>query len=377
MQTSLHVRAVHPDGSPPTWLAVGLNTLVFSPTKARDTVPSNGRASRPTRKGRNESHRLPALRVTRRSSTPGCRTAVGAGQRCSDTCACGVREQVRLGESDGSPRLHTYERQWLPRKPKRPILGSDVSGTIEAVGTDVTQFHVGDEVLGDILWHGLGGFARYVSAPERAPLILKPKSMTSEQAATIPQAALLALQGLRHEGQVEPGDKVLINGAGGGGGTFANQPARSWGAEVTGVDSTTKLDAMRTIGAEHVIGYTGEDYAKSGQTYDRILDFAAHRSLFAYKKALRPNGTYAMVGGSTLRLVQAGVFGSFISKRGTATMGLLIAKPNKEDLSHVVTLVEPGELTPVIDRHYQLSEVPEALRRLGDELAIGKIVITV
>jgi len=262
-------------------------------------------------------------------------------------------------------------------KPKRPILGSDIAGRVEAVGNNVKQFRPGDEVFGDILWHGLGGFAEYVSVSESAPLVLKPPSMTFEEAAAIPQAAVIGLQGLRDKGQIQQGHSVLVNGAGGGGGTFAVQIAKSLGAEVTGVDSTTKLDMMRSIGADQVIDYTSEDFAKGGQRYDRILDFAAHRSIFAYKRALRPQGIYVMVGGSMPRLLQTLVLGPLISKMGSNEMSLLLAKPNKEDLSYLAGLVEAGVVTPVIDRRYELSEVPEALRYLGEGHVRGKLVIAV
>ncbi len=262
------------------------------------------------------------------------------------------------------------------RKPKRPILGSDLAGTIEAVGADVTEFQPGDEVLADSMWHGNGAFAEYVAIPENAPLVLKPKTVTFEDAAAIPQAAVLALQGLRYERAIQPGDKVLINGAGGGAGTFAVQIAKSLGAEVTGVDSASKLDTLKKIGADHVVDYATEDFVKRGQPYDRILDFASHRSILAYRRALHPEGIYVMVGGSMPRILQTVTLGALISKTGTRKMGLLVAKPNKEDLWYAASLVESGELAPVIDGQYQLSEVPDALKRLGEGLAIGKIIIT-
>lgn len=262
-------------------------------------------------------------------------------------------------------------------KPKNTILGSDVAGRVEAVGKDVTEFQSGDDVLCDTLWHGMGAFAEYVSVPERAPLVAKPAGLTFEEAATLPQAALLALQGLRVRRALRPGDRVLINGAGGGGGTFAVQIAKSLGTEVTGVDSTQKLDMMRSIGADHVIDYTCDNYTRNRQRYDRILDFAAHRSVLACKRALRPEGVYAMVGGSLPRILQTVVLGSLISKMGSKKMSLMVARPNKEDLVHVADLVAAGTLTPVIDSRYELSEVPEALRSLGAGRVLGKAVITI
>ena len=230
-------------------------------------------------------------------------------------------------------------------------------------------------MLADTLYHGLGGFAEYVSVRESAPLVLKPEGLTWEQAAALPQAAVLGLQGLREQGGVEPGQRVLVNGAGGGAGTFAIQIAKSLGAEVTGVDKAEKLELMRSIGADHVVDYTTEDFARSGERYDRILDFSAHRSLFTYRRALRPNGAYLMVGGSTPRIFQAVVLGSLLSKWGNKKLGLLIARPNKEDLSHVAGLVEGGRLAPVIERAYTLVEAPEALSRVGEGRALGKVVI--
>jgi NADPH:quinone reductase-like Zn-dependent oxidoreductase len=259
--------------------------------------------------------------------------------------------------------------------PRTKILGCDIAGRVEAVGRNVKQFEPGDEVFGDISGAGFGGFAEYVCAPEDA-LVLKPAGMTFEQAAAVPQAAALALQGLRDKGQIRPGQKVLINGAGGGAGTFAVQIAKSFGAEVTGVDSTRKLDMMRSIGADHVIDYTQEDFTKNGQRYDWILDFAAHHSIFDYKRALSPKGIYVMVGGSTARIFQAMFLGPLISMTTSKKLGVLILKQNK-DLNVVTELFEAGRVKPVIDKRYPLSEVPEALRYFGEGHARGKLVITV
>jgi len=259
-------------------------------------------------------------------------------------------------------------------KPKTKILGCDIAGRVETIGRNVKQFHPGDEVFGDISGCGWGGFAEYVCASEDA-LVLKPASMTFEEAAAVPQAALLALQGLRDKGQIQPGQKVLINGAGGGAGTFAVQIAKSFGAEVTGVDSTSKLDMMRSIGADQVIDYTQEDFTKNGQRYDLILDFAAHHSIFDYKRALSPRGIYVMVGGSMARIFQALFLGPWISMTGSKKMGILALKPNK-DLAFMKELLEAGKVIPVIDRHYPLSEVAEALRYFGEGRAKGKVVIT-
>ncbi len=259
-------------------------------------------------------------------------------------------------------------------KPKIKILGVDIAGQVEVVGGNVKQFQPGDEVFGDLCGCGWGGFAEYVCALENA-LALKPASMTFEEAAAVPQAAVLALQGLRDKRQIQPGQKVLINGAGGGAGTFAVQIAKSFGAEVTGVDSTSKLDMMRSIGADQVIDYTREDFTKNGQRYDLILDVAAYHSIFDYKRALSPKGIYVMVGGSTARIFQVMFLGPWISMTGSKKMGILMHKPNK-DLAFLKELFEAGKVVPVIDRRYPLSEVAEALRYFGEGHAQGKVVIT-
>ncbi|MFC2045822.1 NAD(P)-dependent alcohol dehydrogenase [Chloroflexota bacterium] len=260
-------------------------------------------------------------------------------------------------------------------KPKIKILGCDIAGRVEAVGRNVKKLRPGDEVFGDISRCGWGGFAEYVCARENA-LELKPAGITFEEAAAVPQAALLALQGLRNKGQIQPGQKVLINGAGGGAGTFAVQIAKSFGAEVTGVDNTGKLDIMRSIGADNVIDYTEEDFTKNGQRYDLILDTAAYHSIFDYKRALSPQGIYVMVGGSTAVAQQAMFLGQWISMIGSKKMGILMHKPNK-DLAFMKELLEAGKVKPVIDKCYPLSEVAEALRYFGEGHARGKVVITV
>jgi NADPH:quinone reductase-like Zn-dependent oxidoreductase len=269
-------------------------------------------------------------------------------------------------------------RMAAPFRPMYKILGSDIAGRVEAVGRNVKQFQPGDEVWGDLSFpHGLGGFAEYVCVTENA-LAPKPASMTFEEAATYPQAAIVALQSLRDKGQIQPGHKVLINGAGGGMGTFAVQLAKYFGAEVTAVDSTRKLDMLRSIGADHVIDYTEEDYTRSGQRYDLILDVAAYRSVFDYRRALTPEGIFMMVGGSVATLIQVISLGALISMTGSKRIGLNAWKPNKrEDLAFLAELFEAGKVVPVIDRRYPLREVPEALRYLEEEPHLGKIVITV
>jgi NADPH:quinone reductase-like Zn-dependent oxidoreductase len=245
------------------------------------------------------------------------------------------------------------------------------------VGKEVRRFRPGDEVFGDLTEYGFGAFAEYVSAPQAA-LALKPPSLTFEEAATIPQAAVMALQGLRDKRPVQPGQKVLINGAGGNIGPFAVQIAKSFGAEVTGVDSTAKLDMLHSIGADHVIDYTKVDYTRSGQRYDRIFDVAAYRSVFESKRALKPRGVYVMVPATIAGTFQAIVFGALISLAGSRKMGMLAWKPmQQDDVAFLIELIEAGKLSPVIDRRYPLSEVPEALRYQADGHPAGKIVITV
>jgi NADPH:quinone reductase-like Zn-dependent oxidoreductase len=215
--------------------------------------------------------------------------------------------------------LEMYVRHGLEGglfEPKYKILGSDVAGRVEAVGRSVTQFQPGDEVFGDCGIAGFGAFAEYVCVPERAVLVRKPASMTFEQAAAIPQAAFIALNGLRDRAQVQPGQRVLINGAGGGAGTFAVQIARSYGAEVTGVDGPSKLEMLRSIGADHVIDYTREDFTRNGQRYDAIVDLAAYRTVLESRRSLTPNGIYLMAGGSGTALWQSAFLGPLISMTG-------------------------------------------------------------
>ncbi|MEA2001039.1 MAG: NAD(P)-dependent alcohol dehydrogenase [Actinomycetota bacterium] len=264
-----------------------------------------------------------------------------------------------------------------PRKPRNSGLGLDVAGQVETVGANVTRFQPGDEVFGDLTEHGFGAFAEYACAAESA-FALKPAGMTFEEAAAVPQAAIMALQGLRGKRPIRPGDKVLINGAGGNVGPFALQIAKSFGAEVTGVDGADKLDMLRSIGADHVIDYTEQDYTRTGQRYDRILDVAAYRSIFASKRALRPEGVYVMVPGSISQMFQAMFVGPLISIAGSHKMGMMMWKPFKaEDVGLLKQLLEAGKVAPVIDRTYPLSEVPEALRYQQEGHTQGKVIITV
>ena len=261
-------------------------------------------------------------------------------------------------------------------KPKNTILGADIAGRVEAVGRNVKQFQPGDEIFGDLYWCGLGAFSEYVCVPENA-LALKPANMTFEEAAAVPQGAFTALHGLRDQGQVQPGQKVLINGASGAVGTFAVQIAKSFGAEVTGVCSTRNLDMARSIGADQVIDYTQEDFTQNEQRYDLILATAGYRSIFDYKRALRPKGIYVETGGSFAQIYQAMILGPFISMTGTKKMVSHLQRPNQKDLVFMKELLEAGKVVPVIDRRYPFSEVAEAVRYYGEGHSQGKVVITV
>jgi len=261
-------------------------------------------------------------------------------------------------------------------KPKYKIPGADVAGRVEAVGRNAKQFQPGDEVFGELGLFGLGAFAQYVSVPENA-LVLKPANISFEEAAAVPYTAITALQGLRDNGQIQPGQKVLIVGASGGIGTFAVQIAKSFGAEVTGVCSTRNLDMVRSIGADQVIDYTQEDFTKSGQRYDLILAAGGYRSIFDYKRALSPKGIYVWAGGSMAGLFQAVLLGPLISMAGSKKMGNLSPRTDPRDLVFLKELLEAGKVVPVIDRRYPLSEVAEAVRYYGEGHSQGKVVITV
>jgi NADPH:quinone reductase-like Zn-dependent oxidoreductase len=263
------------------------------------------------------------------------------------------------------------------RKPKNKIFGTDVSGQVEAVGKSVKQFQPGDEIMGDLISYGLGAFAEYVCVPETA-LIPKPASMSFEEAATYPQAAIIALQCLRGKNQIQRGDRVLINGAGGGMGTFAIQIAKSFEAEVTGVDNAKKLDMMRSIGADHVLDFHETDFTKTGERYDMIIDTVARRSIFASKRALNPDGLFVMIGGSRSAFFQVVFLGPLISRAGSKKLSFnWWSKPcNKEDMDFLAELYDAGKVVPVIDKQISLSEVPEALKFLEDGLVLGKIVVT-
>lgn len=275
------------------------------------------------------------------------------------------------------------------RKPKITRLGVDVAGEVEAVGDNVTRFKAGDEVFGACIrnpqdsgfrvWVSQGAFAEYVCAPE-STLVKKPENVTFEQAASVPVAAFTALQGLRDKGHIQPGQKVLINGAAGGVGTFAVQVAKSFGADVTGVCSTRNMEMVRSIGADEVIDYTQTDFTKNGRRYDLIFDCIGNHSLSAYKRALNPKGICIMVGDqsgrgmfSLLSRLMAAFLWSRFARQKLVTF---LAKPNNDDLSIMHDLMKAGKVKPVIDRCYGLSEVSEAIRYLEKRHARGKVVLT-
>jgi NADPH:quinone reductase-like Zn-dependent oxidoreductase len=259
-----------------------------------------------------------------------------------------------------------------PLGPRNKILGDDIAGRVEAVGKNVNQFQQGNEVFG---FSHFGAFAEYRCIPEKY-LALKPTNISFEEAAAIPIAATTALQGLRDKGQIKPGHKVLISGASGGVGTFAVQIAKSFRAEVTGICSTSKLNMVRSIGADHVIDYTEEDFTKAEQRYDLILAVGGYRPISDYRRALSPEGIYVCTGGSMAQYFQALLLGPLISIMGSKKMGVVFPIPSQNDLAFMMECLAAGEVVPVIDRRYKLSEVPEALTYFGEGRARGKIVIT-
>jgi len=256
-------------------------------------------------------------------------------------------------------------------KPKDPRLGTDVAGRIKTVGRNIKQFKPGDEVFGMVK----GGFAEYACALERS-LCLKPVNTSFDEAAATPMAAITALQGLRDEGHIQAGQRILINGASGGVGTFAVQIAKSFDTEVTAVCSTRNQEQARSIGADHVIDYTKEDFTKNGQKYDLIFAVNGYHSLSDYKRALTPKGIYVVAGGTIAQMFQSMIFCSLMSEKGGRKMRSLKAKGSQNDLVIIKELFEAGKLKSVIDRRYHLSEAAEALRYLGKGHARGKVVIT-
>ncbi len=255
-------------------------------------------------------------------------------------------------------------------RPKQPILGSDIAGVVEAVGENVTQFQVGDSVFGDLSAQGRGGFAEFVAVPETA-VAPKPANLTFPQAAAVPMTAVTALQGLRDKGELQLGEQVLINGASGGVGTFAVQIAKALGAEVTAVASTRKMVMVRSIGADHIIDYTQEDFTQTEQQYDLIFDTVGNLSVAEYKRALKPQGRFV----TTAFLLSLLIQGPWLSLTEGKKMHNMMAKPNQKDLDVMRDLLETNQVIPIIDRCYPLSNVPEALRYLGEGHAKGKAII--
>jgi NADPH:quinone reductase-like Zn-dependent oxidoreductase len=261
-------------------------------------------------------------------------------------------------------------------RPRHNILGANIAGRVEAIGDGVTQFSPGDEIYGDIADCGFGGYAEYVAAPESS-LTPKPAEMSFEEAAAAAQAAVVALQGLRDVGKIQAGQHVLIVGASGGIGTFGVQIAKAFGAEVTGVCSTRNLDFVRSLGADHVIDYTREDFAQSGHKYDLILATVGYRPIDDYKNALSPQGTYVMSGGTLRQIFEAGLRGASASEKGGRTLTNLGAETRQADLEFMNGLFETGKVKTVIDRTYPLAETAEALRYYGKGHATGVVAIRI
>lgn len=260
-------------------------------------------------------------------------------------------------------------------RPSQHILGSDIAGRVEQVGKNNTEYKVGDEVFGEVPGYHRG-FAEYVCMRGKT-IARKPDGLTFEQAAAIPQAGVIAWQGIHEKGRVQASQKVLINGAGGGAGTFAVQLAKLYGAEITAVDNAGKLDFLRSLGADHVIDYRRKDFTRNGKQYDLILDVVAHRSVFAYQRALAPHGTYFFVGGSLGIVFQLLLFGAWIKNTRKKNLRLLAVQPNRNDLLSITQLCTAGKIIPIVDRIFPFRETPEALRYLGEGRARGKIVIRV
>jgi len=265
------------------------------------------------------------------------------------------------------------------RKPKIKILGCDFSGVVESIGTNITQFKIGDEVFADLMYHkpAYGALAEYVCIKETV-LRKKPANMSFEDACTIAQAGVLAVQGIRGKKTPEVGQSLLINGAGGSVGSFAIQLAKLYGAEVTAVDSDSKFDMLLSLGADLVIDYSKEDFTKNGLKYNHILDVIAKKSVFSYKRALQKNGHYRAVGGTTGKIFQILIIGGIISKLSNKKIGLVFGEPNKkEDIEYLLELYSSGKIKPVIDKIYPMDQIQEAFQYLADGNAKGKVIIKI
>lgn len=274
----------------------------------------------------------------------------------------------------GKPRI--YRLIFGLFKPKYNILGIDIAGVVEAIGSNVKHFRVGDEVFGDISGSGFGAFAEYACTHEKY-LTHNPVNASFEEAAALPHGGVLAFQGVNYNGQIQPGHKVLINGAGGSTGPFALQIAKKHGAIVTCVDTEDKFEMLRSLGADYLIDYRKEDFTKTGKQYDLIIDMKAERSIYAYKQSLAPKGTFTMIGGSIRRMFQMAFMGSIIAKFTNKKMGILMHKPGRENLNKLKELYEKGIIKSIIEKTYTLEEVPQALQCLGEGRSIGKLIISV
>jgi NADPH:quinone reductase-like Zn-dependent oxidoreductase len=268
-------------------------------------------------------------------------------------------------------RPYLYRLFFGMLRPRFPVIGSDVAGTVEAVGKNTTQFKPGDEVFGDLSPAGFGAFAEYATVPE-ALLAMKPRSLSFEEAATLPQAGVLALQGLDYNGGVDAGQKVLINGAGGGVGAIAIQLAKHYGAEVAGVDHTVKLDAMKSWGADEVTDFTKVDFTQQGKKYDLVLDNVMYRSLRDARKVLENRGAYGVIGGKPAALIKTLLLGGL---NGKSKVGIVVHRPNQKSLMLISDFVEQGALRPVIDRIFALEQAAEAMQYYREGNFKGKIVL--
>lgn len=292
----------------------------------------------------------------------------------SDVLIRVMAASVNRSDWEGLTGKPLYARMGGLRRPRVPILGTDVAGVVEEVGNAVRSFRPGDEVFGDVMYHGGRTFAEYVCVPEVAPVVPKPASITFAQAAALPQAGVIALQGM--SGRIKSGDRVLINGAGGGTGVFAVQMARAAGGEVTGVDNSLKQEFVRSLGADHVIDFERSDYTKTDVPYDLILDLVCERSMFAIRRAVAPGGRYSVVGGSVSSMLSAATLGRFLSTGGRR-IGVLAVRPNKKDMNKVGDMVSAQRLGVPIERTFTLDEAPAALSDLGQGRALGKLVIEI
>jgi len=284
---------------------------------------------------------------------------------------------VSLNASDWEKLRGTpaYARFGGLRRPRGHVLGSDVAGTVESVGARVTAFRPGDDVFADVLGRN-GGLAELVRVPATA-LAPMPAGMTYVEASAVPQAAAIALHGIRTRGQVRPGDRVLVNGAGGGAGTYAVQLAKLDGAEVTAVDNAEKLDLLRGLGADHVVDFRAQDYTAAGRTYDLVLDLAGHHPVRHSARALAPGGRYLFVGGSVRSLLQVLLLGPLLGARDRKRLRVLAVRTGVRQVAPLVELCRAGVVRTVVDRVYPLAEAPDALRRLGEGHALGKVVVEI